>query len=597
MNAGGAALRPTPQCLIDTATRLPDRPAYFVRDAQGWQPTSWSALLRDVQRAARALVGLGVQPGQTVCILGFNRPEWLVMDHAAMMVGATSAGIYWTSAPVEVAYILQHSRAPLLLLEDAGQHAKLQASGAALPQLRHVVSMGTLTLPGCLDWQGFLAQGDGPEAERLQAEVERRLAALRLSDLGSLIYTSGTTGHPKAVMLSHGNLAWTAQTLNRVYAMDERGRLISYLPMAHVAEKVGAIHAPARAGNAIYFARAIEQLLEHMKEVRPTVYFGVPRLWEKMHAALAEKLGAARGVKGAMARWAMGVARRWHERQLAGEAPGVLLDARMALARRLVLRKVHAALGLDAATLLLSSAAPISPEVLKFFFSLDLPVRELYGQSEVCGPTTLNLSGATRVGSVGRPIEGLTLRIADDGEVLVRSPGVFQGYAGDAAASAEALQDGWLHSGDPGRLDADGYLFITGRKKDLIITSGGKNISPANLESDLMGQPLIEHAVVVGEGRHFLAALLTLKADELQAFAEREGLPREGLERHPRLLQALQAQVDAVNARHARVDTVRKFAVVPGPFSIDAGHLTPTLKLRRKAVIDAHRAVVDSLYA
>jgi hypothetical protein len=298
-----------------------------------------------VQRAARALVGLGVQPGQTVCILGFNRPEWLVMDHAAMMVGATSAGIYWTSAPVEVAYILQHSRAPLLLLEDAGQHAKLQASGAALPQLRHVVSMGTLTLPGCLDWQGFLALGDEPEAERLQAEVERRLAALRLSDLGSLIYTSGTTGHPKAVMLSHGNLAWTAQTLNRVYAMDERGRLISYLPMAHVAEKVGAIHAPARAGNAIYFARAIEQLLEHMKEVRPTVYFGVPRLWEKMHAALAEKLGAARGVKGAMARWAMGVARRWHERQLAAQAPGVLLDARMALARRLVLRKVHAALG------------------------------------------------------------------------------------------------------------------------------------------------------------------------------------------------------------------------------------------------------------
>lgn len=594
--AADPASLPTPHALLATAARLPERPAYFVRGAGGWEGSSWAELLKQVQRAARALVALGVQPQQTVCILGFNRPEWLIMDHAAMMVGATTAGIYWTSAPPEVEYVLNHSKAPLLLLEDAGQLAKIEGRRERLPQLQHVISMGTARLPQTLAWEDFLALGDGPAAVSLQVEVDRRMAGIKLEDLGSLIYTSGTTGHPKAVMLSHGNLAWTAQALNKLYNTHEGSRLMSFLPFAHVAEKVGAIHAPARGGYAIYFARSIDQLLDHMKEVHPTIYFGVPRLWEKMHAGLAEKIGAATGIKGALARWSMGVSRRWHEARLDGRRPGALLDRQMALARKLVLGKVKLALGLDQAVLLISSAAPISPENLKFFLGLDLVVREAYGQSEICGPSTLNVEGATRIGSVGRAIPGLALRIAEDGEVLVQGPGVFKGYAGDPAATAEALQGGWLHSGDLGRLDADGYLYITGRKKDLIITSGGKNISPANVESDLMSQPLIEHAVVVGEGRHFLAALLTLKADELKAFAEREGLPLEGLHEHPRLLAALQAQVDEVNSRHARVSQVRKFAIVAGSFSVDAGQLTPTLKLRRKAVIEAHRELVASLY-
>ncbi|MEL4180483.1 AMP-dependent synthetase/ligase [Roseateles sp. PN1] len=595
---GGAAAERqlTPFCLLATAARIPDRPAYYVRGERSWEPHSWAELLAVVQRAARALVALGVQPHQSVCILGFNRPEWLIMDHAAMMVGATTAGIYWTSAPTEVDYILNHAKAPLLLLEDAAQLAKIEGRRKALPYLKDVVSMGGVQLPQTLAWDAFLALGSGADAADLQAEVEGRLAALQPSDLGALIYTSGTTGHPKAVMLSHGNLAWTAQALNQIYRTHERSRLISFLPFAHVAEKVGAIHAPARGGYAIYFARAIDQLLDHMKEVHPTIYFGVPRLWEKMHTGLAEKIGAATGIKGVLARWSMGVSRRWHECRLYGRSPGLLQRLQMGLARRLVLNKVKKALGLDEAVLLISGAAPISPENLNFFLGLDLVVREVYGQSEVCGPATLNVEGATRIGSVGRAIPGLALRIAEDGEVLMQGPGVFVGYAGDARATAEALQGGWLHSGDLGRLDEQGYLYITGRKKDLIITSGGKNISPANVESDLMSQPLIEHAVVVGEGRHFLAALLTLKAAELQAFAEREGLPQMGLLQHPKLLAAVQAQVDEVNARHARVSQVRKFDIIAGNFSIDAGQLTPTLKLRRTAVIEAHRDVVEALY-
>ncbi len=315
--ASTPASRLTPHALLATAARIPDSPAYYDSDDHGWVPTSWAMLLQQVQRAARALVALGVQPHQTVCILGFNRPEWLIMDHAAMMVGATTAGIYWTSAPPEVEYVLNHSKAPLLLLEDAGQLAKLQGRRAQMPHLKDVVTMGSIRLPETLSWEDFLALGDGPDAVSLQVQVDNRMAGISTDDLGSLIYTSGTTGHPKAVMLSHGNLAWTAHALNRIYGTNERTRLMSFLPFAHVAEKVGAIHAPARGGYAIYFARSIDQLLDHMKEVRPTIYFGVPRLWEKMHTALAEKIGSATGLKASLARWAMGVSHRWHEAALA----------------------------------------------------------------------------------------------------------------------------------------------------------------------------------------------------------------------------------------------------------------------------------------
>ena len=575
-NTPAPASTPTPLCLIETAARIPDAPAYFVRGETAWEATSWRELLGEVQAAARALIALGVRPGQNVCILGFNRPEWLIMDHAAMMVGATAAGIYWTSAPPEVAYILEHSKAAVLLVEDAAQRAKVAASGALA-----VVAMRGPALQGAMAWGEFLALG----AAEHQTELERRLAAIRPDDIGALIYTSGTTGHPKAVMLSHGNLAWAAQALKDAFAVTESDGLISYLPMAHVAEKVGAIHSPSRTGNAIYFARSMEALLDHLKEVRPTIFFGVPRLWEKMQSALAARLAAATGVKGAMARRAMGVTRRWHERHLAGEPTGALLDLQMALARKLVLSKVHRALGMDRARLLISGAAPIAPENLRFFLGLDLLVRELYGQTEVGGPTSLSLPGSTRIGAVGKALPGLEMRIADDGELLVRSPGVFRGYAGEPDATAEALADGWLRTGDLGRIDAEGYLFITGRKKDLIITSGGKNISPSNLEAELMGTALIEHAVVVGDGRHYLVALLTLKPGAAASF-----------ENEAALHAAVQAEIDTVNSRQARVATLRKFAIIEGSFSIDDGELTATMKLRRRVVVEKHRKRVEALY-
>jgi len=590
------ALVPTPRRLIATAERLGEAGAYYVRTDAGWQPTSWRRLLEQVLTAARALVALGVQPGQSICILGFNRPEWLIMDHAAMMVGAAAAGIYWTSAAPEVEYILGHSKAPLIVLEDAVQAAKLAGRRGATTALQHVIAMQGAVVPGAMAWDDFMALGRGADAPALAGEVERRLAAITPDTLGGLIYTSGTTGHPKAVMLSHGNLAWVADTLRQILGIDERDRHISYLPMAHIAERAGTTHGPARAGNAVYFARSIDQLLDHLREVRPTTFFGVPRVWEKMRAALDARIGAAAGVKAALLRWSTGVARRWHAANLEGGPTGCALDLQLKLARALVLCKIHQALGLDAARLVFSGAAPIAVDHLRFFLGLDIVVRELYGQSEDSGPTTINLPGSTRIGSVGKALPGLDIRIAGDGEVLVRAPSVFLGYLGQPQATAEAIRDGWLHSGDLGRIDADGFLFITGRKKDLIITSGGKNISPANLEADLMACDLVEYAIVVGEGRRFLCALLALKPQAVQAFALAHGLGPEGPHRNTSLRAALQAHIDAVNARHARVATIRKFAIVEANFGVDGGFLTATMKLRRQAVIDAHRETVEALY-
>ncbi|HIV71517.1 MAG TPA: AMP-dependent synthetase/ligase [Candidatus Aquabacterium excrementipullorum] len=588
---------PAPTRLLQTAQRLGTHPAYLVRDAQGWQPTSWQDYAREVRQAARALLSLGVQPGQAVAILGFNRPEWAVMAFGAMAIGALPAGIYWTSSTKDIEHVLSHSGAPVLLVDDEDRLRKALACRERVPGLRHVLMM-KLSGPapvGTLSWEGFMARG---QDSSLDAELDARLDAIRPEDVGSLIYTSGTTGPSKAVVLTHGNLSWTAAALRRTVGATEQDRVLSYLPFAHIAEQLGCLHNQACSGFTVYFARTMEELGDHLKEVHPTIFFGVPRVWEKMQAAIEDKLKQASGVKAAMARWALGVGRQWHAASLEGRAPGLALTLQKRLASRLVHDKVKTALGFDQARLLISGAAPIAPDKLRFFTGLDLVVRELYGQSEACGPSTLSLPGQTRLGSVGKALPGTQIRIADDGEVLIRGPHIFQGYGGQPEATREALDGEWLRSGDLGHLDKDGYLFITGRKKDLIITSGGKNVSPGNIEAALMDTPLVEHAVACGDGRHFLTALLTLDPSALAAFAQTHGLSGNGpLHEHPEVLKALQAAVDQVNEQQARVAHIRRFAVLRQPFTIEGGELTATMKVKRKVVIDRHQAVIEGLYA
>jgi long-chain acyl-CoA synthetase len=373
-------------------------------------------------------------------------------------------------------------------------------------------------------------------------------------------------------------------------------RLISYLPLAHIAERMLSVHGFAAFGPKLYFARSVAELSKHLVEVRPTLMFGVPRVWEKFYSAMREKLDSAMGAKARIADWAQATGRAWHRAVREGRTPSAVLDIQKRIAERLVYAKVKAAIGLDQARVLFSGAAPIAPEILEFLAGLDIVVYELYGQSETCGPTTTNLPGANRLGSVGRAVPGTELRIAPDGEVLVRDGKLFTEYTGRPDATAETLIDGWLYSGDLGQLDDDGYLFITGRKKDLIITAGGKNISPAAIEAALEAVPMIEHAVIYGDRKPYCVALVTLNPDHLAAFAKAHELPTEGLAQSEAVRAEVRRGIDAVNEEQSRVAAIRKFAILPGRFTVETGELTATLKTKRAVIVERHKAVLEGMY-
>jgi len=583
-----------PERFLHTAARRGSAPAYYVRDDAGWAPTSWNTYRDEVRQAACALVALGVKPGDSVAVLGYNKPEWVVMDLAAMMVGASVAGIYFTSSAQDAAYIINHAQCEIVLAEKEEHFQRIAKGRAQLNVLRHVIMMKGAPPddPLQMTWEAFLAHGES----RFDAQVERRLQAIKASDIGCLIYTSGTTGPPKAVQLSHGALTATAGLIQQLWDVSEQDCAISYLPLAHIAERMITVHFPLTVGNAVYFARDIQQLGQHLLEVRPHVFFGVPRVYEKIAAAARVQIASAKGMKGRLARWAVQTGQAWHRKEQMGERPGPKTAFAKAIASRLLHRKAKKAMGFDRVRYAACGAAPIPEETLHFLNGLDIPVRELWGMSETCGAGTTNLPGATKVGSVGRAHPGLELKVSPEGEILVKGPYIFSGYAKNADATEKALADGWLRTGDLGRMDGDGFVYITGRKKDIIITSGGKNIAPANLEMDLAALPLVEHAIVCGDRRPYLTAVVTLNPAALTQFAAQWGLTENDPRLKDAIYQELQSGIDAINSRHARVENIRRFTILPHPLSIESGDLTPTMKVKRATVLRRLEPVIDELY-
>jgi long-subunit acyl-CoA synthetase (AMP-forming) len=576
----------TIHAFFETAARQPGAVAVRWRPSPGrWSALTWGEYAREVRRVARALAAVGVRPGDRVALCGPNRPEWLLADLGALAAGAVPAPYYPTVTADQAGYVVEHSEAAVAIVHDAAQLAKLDPMRAPLPRLRTCVVMEGAAA-GALGWSEFLAlAADVPESA-----IDERLERLAGGDLATLIYTSGTTGPPKAVMISHANLLFSAGTARQLMEVGPADELISYLPLSHIAEQMISLHGAAVNGYSIACCERLEQLPDVLREVRPSIFVGVPRVWEKIQARIEERVAQAPALRQKLFRWALrsGLARARGERPLLH-----------GLADALVGRKLRAALGFGRARLLVTTAAPVSRATLEFFESLGMPLHEIYGQSECTGAATTNAL-RRRIFSVGEALPGTEVRLDRDGEVLVRGPHVFLGYLKDAAATSATLtRDGWLRTGDVGQIDRDGFLRITDRKKDLLITSGGKNVSPQNIEGQLARIPGVAHAVVVGDARKHLAALIALDREaalrEGQACGAKAGTV-EALCVDPVFLDRIGRAVEEVNRSLASYETIKKFRLLPVEFGIESGELTPTLKLRRRAVNERFAREIEELF-
>lgn len=585
-----------PHRLFDQARQNPNRPAYYVKSGNNWVFTSWKDYAFQVKQAGKAMIALGMNAGGSVCILGYNRPEWVVFDIACMAAGGAPAGIYTTCSAPEVQYIIHHAESPIVLLENKAQWEKVKSQRDKLPHLKHVVMMNhtdPIDDPLVMSWTQFLAHGDKVE-DKVFFE---RMDQIKPNDKATFIYTSGTTGPPKAVMLSHHNLTWTVNSALHNIDIVPGDCSLSYLPLSHIAEQMFSLHVPISVGVPIYFAESIEKVPDNLKEVQPTVFFGVPRIWEKFYEGITSKLKEAPPLRKKIAQWAMGVGQRVNALRNRGKQPTGLLALQYKLANKLVFSKLKPRIGLGRARVCASGAAPIAKEVLEFFAGLDVVVLEVYGQSEGSGPSTINYPGKTKLGSVGVPIHGCEVKIAEDGEILVRGGNVFLGYYKDEAATNETLIDGWLHSGDLGAFDSDGFLSITGRKKEIIITAGGKNIAPKNIEHAIKHHELVGEAVVIGDRRKFLSALITLAPETAQAYAKANGLPAEHLHESAEMQELIEEFIqNEVNPQFARVEQIKKFRILHRPLTIEHGELTPTLKVKRNVVAKNFAQEIESMY-
>jgi long-chain acyl-CoA synthetase len=577
-----------------------DRPAMYARGREGWVATSWGELGASARSFAAFLISEGVGEAGHVAIWSTNRPEWHIADAAILLSRAVPVPVYTTFSPGQAGYVLQHSESRVAVAENAVVLERLLSVRDRIPGLRRAVVIEGLdkaTPDGfALPWRDALERG----ASRLEvaaSEIDRRVSAIHLDDTATLIYTSGTTGLPKAVQLTHRNLVAAESALMATFPSGPDERVLSYLPLAHVVERLISEFLSYRLGNPVWFLDGLDNLGPRLREVRPTIFFGVPRVWEKMARRVEDEVAAIGGVQGPIARWGLRVAQTAERRAGAGRLPSTLSWQR-AVADRFVLGKIRKRTGLDRARHLVSGAAPIAEETLRFFHAIGLPVVEGYGQSENTAIATMNPPARARVGTVGCASEGVEIRIADDGEVLMRGPTVFPGYFKDETATREVIDpEGWLHTGDLGALDEHGYLRITGRKKDLIITAGGKNIAPSGIEEQLEAHRLVGHAVCVGDRRPYIAALLTLDLEEAAAWAATRHVSAgpEALAGNDELRTEIANWVGTVNANLSRPEQVKRWVLLDHDFEVGR-ELTPTLKVKRPAVAELYAEEIEALY-
>ena len=592
--AKGTGSKTVADLMARSADAYGDRPAIRFKDESGkWVDRSF-AQVRDVVRSlSLGLVDLGVQKGDKVSILANTRPEWTYFDYAALSAGATVVPIYQTNSPDECQYVLENSDAKVVIVEDEAQLEKVRAVRDRLPKLEHVIRM-TGTSEDAISVEELSARG----AAHPDSEWEERSSSVTPDDICTFIYTSGTTGPPKGCIISHGNYRAMLDMVHTTAVIEGDDVAYLYLPLAHSFALLIQFGSFDLGATIAYWERDPLKIIPNLAEVKPTYFPSVPRIFEKIYTAATAQAEKAGGLKKAIFDWAVSVGKKVRAKEHAGEQPGFLLQRQYEIADRQVLSKVRALFG-GRLRIAATGAAPINPEILRFFDAAGILVLEGWGMTETSTAATISSPDDFKFGTIGKPLPGCEVKIADDGEILVKGPNVFQGYYKNEEATRETIVDGWLHTGDIGEVDEDGFLKITGRKKDIIITAGGKNITPANLEAEIKQHPLVSQCVVVGDRRPYLVALVTLDPEELVKFAQEHGLPEdpEQLASNPEIRAAVQKHVDKINEKFARVEQVKKIEILPRDLSQEGGELTPTMKVKRAVVAEKYEPEIDRLYA
>jgi long-chain acyl-CoA synthetase len=593
--AAGVESRTVADLLPLAVGRHGDRDAVLYKDpgSGAWISRTFAEIGEIVERLSLGLIALGIEKGDKVAILSNTRPEWTYHDFAGLSAGATVVPIYQTNSAEECQYVLENSDAKAVIVEDEAQLEKIRQVRDACPKLEHVILM-TGSSPDAISTEELVERG----ASRDPSEWEQRWRSVTPDDICTFIYTSGTTGPPKGCVISHGNYrAMIDMAVSRSVLEPARVTYL-YLPLAHSFALLIQLLSFDVGGVLAYWERDPLKIIPNLSEVKPHYFPSVPRIFEKIYTAATSKAAKAGLVQKAIFNWAIGVGHRVRELEREGRSPWPPLRVQYGIADRLVLSSIRNLFG-GRIVEAVSGAAPINPDILRFFDAAGVLVVEGWGMTETSTAATISTAEDFKFGTIGKPFPGCEVKIADDGEILVRGPNVFQGYYKNEKATREALVDGWLHTGDLGEIDEEGFIKITGRKKDIIITAGGKNITPANIEAEVKQHPLISQCVLIGDRRPYLTALVTLDPEEAAKFATEHGLTGdpEALASDEVVRRAIAEHIEKVNRKFARVEQVKKFEILPRDLSQEGGELTPTMKVKRAVVADKYEPQIEAMYA
>lgn len=595
-----------PEVFRQTAKRLGDKTALRHKKYGLWHDISWIDYYGKAREVAFALLQLGIKKGDFVAIIGDNCPEWVYIDMGVQMIGGVTVGIYTTSAWEQVQYILNHSDSKVLFAENEEQVDKWLQLRGNTPNLEKVIywedkGLERMQEEDLISFDEFLILGQKISTESA-VMLDSISTEINPEDLAILVYTSGTTGPPKGAMLNHRNLTWMGEMVGQIdpgLTVQEKDEVMSFLPLCHIFERLFSVYVHISNGYTVSFVESSDTVPQNLREISPTIGYAVPRIWEKFHSAIIIRMDDAKPIKRWVYRQAIKIGEAHANAKLAFKKPSLSLKLSFKLVYWTVFYFIKKRMGLERMRLAFSGAAPIAPDVIRFFHAIGLDMVEGYGQTEGSGITTASRVSQFRLGTVGQAIPGGEVKIAEDGEILLHSPGVFMGYYKNPEATNQTIQNGWLHSGDLGEMDEAGFLKIIDRKKDLIITAGGKNIAPQYIENKLKFSPYINDAIVIGDRRKYITAIIVLDEDNVNKYAQDHKIPYATyaeLATNKEIVELIEKEVNRINKNLARVEHVRKFTILSKKLYEEDGEVTPTMKVKRKYINQTYEDLIEAMY-